>query len=75
MATPQAGPTLVITGISNNVVVQGKYPPSVTMGQGGFPGPEDGPRAIPPGAAFGLPTINFGGPWQPYKVPNTITPG
>jgi hypothetical protein len=67
--------TLVITGIPNTVTVQGKYPPTVTPGQNGYPGPEDGPKAIPPGCAFGLPTITFGGPWQPYTVPTNVQPG
>lgn len=40
------------------------YPPVVTKGQGGYPGPEWGPHAVPPGCAFGLPTLVFAGPWQ-----------
>lgn len=74
-AAPQANVSVTITGIPNNVTVVGKYPPGVTPGQGGYPGAEDGPKAIPPGAAFGLPTITFGAPWQPYKVPTNIQPG
>jgi hypothetical protein len=41
-----------------------KYPPSVTLGQGGYPAPEDGPTAVPPGCAPGLPTLVFAGAWQ-----------
>lgn len=67
------GPTQVSCAVQGTIT--GKYPASVTPGQGGYPGPEDGPKAVPPGAAFGLPTIIFGGPWQPYTIPNTITPG
>jgi hypothetical protein len=44
--------------------ITGAYPPSVTLGQGGYPPVETGPKAIPPGAGFSLPTLVFGGPWQ-----------
>lgn len=41
-----------------------KYPATVTPGQGGYPPPEDGPSALAPGCAPGLPTLVFGGAWQ-----------
>jgi hypothetical protein len=40
------------------------YPATVTFGQGGYPASETGPKAVPPGCAFGLPTLVFGGAWQ-----------
>jgi hypothetical protein len=58
----QATPNQVVIGVVGTLT--GAYPATVTPGQGGYPAPETGPKAVPPGAAFGLPTIIFGGPWQ-----------
>jgi len=51
------------------------YPPQQVFGAGGppgswkgYPAPEQGPVAIPPGCAPGLPNIVFAGPWQPYPA-------
>lgn len=55
-------PTQVRVGVIGTIT--GLYPPVVTLGQGGFPAKETGPKAIPPGAGFSLPTLVFGGPWQ-----------
>jgi hypothetical protein len=60
--TPQVAPNQTVVGVIGTLT--GKYPASVTLGQGGFPAPEDGPKAVPPGAAFSLPTLVFGGAWQ-----------
>lgn len=38
------------------------YPPVVNLGAPR--NAEWGPHAVPPGCAFGLPTLQFGGPWQ-----------
>jgi hypothetical protein len=40
------------------------YPPTVVLGQGGYPPLEFGPGIVPPGCAPGLPTLVFSGPWQ-----------
>jgi hypothetical protein len=61
--SPQAAPTPVnVIGIMG--AFNPAYPPSVTLGQGGYPPPETGPTALPPGSAPGLPTLVFGGAWQ-----------
>jgi hypothetical protein len=57
--------TQTIAGVT--CPINPEYPAVVQPGQNGYPGPEDGPKAVPPGCAFGLPTIDFSaGPWQPY---------
>jgi hypothetical protein len=60
--SPQATTNQTIIGVT--CTIDPAYPATVTLGQGGYPATETGPKAVPAGCAFGLPTLVFGAAWQ-----------